>query len=424
MIDSIKKLLREELVMEASLTNNDKQVVKFILGDELNEADENGIIVRLAKLLKSNQRKLLTTAALAVLMANPSFANAVQNAPNDIKAEISQMMPGNDSVSDGSATDVSNETDSEFTLNFTDDFDSGKFNVNSNGVLTKLAELKQFLQENDNTSYSITITASESQVPNQAGFGVGELAQKRGSVLKQIVESYIQKNKLGNVNVTIETRIGDIKWDGSNKDDEKYRKDQYVKLDVIAAGITPCDLSFTKNDGSVATSKTNYISFQQELTDDGRIHISPGSIPDRLQIRIGDSIVGDTGYFADAQHSYEEWNFVPQYIAELSELLATSPDSPAIQGLENTTRTFNSFNELIGALLKDKHFRYNKDRRGEIKDGLVKLKLLWEKGQRDFVFYETKKGSIDFKLDQGAKANMLVYSPIGRTGFSIQGQCN
>tara|TARA_R110000772_G_scaffold17946_3_gene49941 strand:+ start:107341 stop:108600 length:1260 start_codon:yes stop_codon:yes gene_type:complete len=414
----IKILLREGLLHEGSLSNNDKVIIKFILGKNLNEADTGGILDRFIKLMGSSKRKFITAAAITFLMANPSFSSALEDAPDDMKSQIEQI------VSNVSPTELSDKN-SELAINFSDVFESGKYEVDTNSVYQKLDELKVFLEGSTDKSYKINITASESQVPNQAGFGVGELAKKRADVLKEVVENYIQKNNLGNIEVGVSTLVGEVRWDGSSKDAQKYRKDQFVRLDVYAAGMTPCELSFSKNDGAVATSETDYISYQQELVEDGKVYITPGSIPDRMLIRSGDKIVGDTGYFANEPHKYTEWVFVPEYVAELSEILHHTPNSQAIQGLESTTKTFNEFGELLNALLKDKRHDYKKDNRTEVREGLIKLKILWEDGQRDFIFYQMKSGSIDFKLiDRAEAGTLVVFSPVGKTGFKVNGDCN
>lgn len=425
MRDIIKKLIKESLLKESTINKTDTAVITFILGDSINEADSNGIINRLTTLLKSNKRNLLNTTVLAILMANPTFTNAMENAPENVKLKLHQMIHPSDVVND-TVNDVGNDAlkGSEFGINFTNDFNSGKYNIDSNKVISKLEELKKFLETHKNTNYEIRITASESQVPNQTGFSIGELAQKRGMVLKNIIDSFISKSNLGDVNVDINSIIGDVKWDGSNKDDNKYRKDQFVRLDVIAKSITACDLDFTKNDGTVATAKTDYISFRQELTDDGKINLTPGSIPDRMQIIIDGNIVGDTGYFADENHNYKQWVFVPLYVAELTELYRNNPEVEAIKGLEKNIKTYGSFKELLNDLLRDKSFNITKDKRTEIRNGLTKLKQLWDSGQTEYVFYETKRGGIKYNLKPGAKATMVIYSPVGKTGYSVKGECN
>lgn len=425
MRDIIKKLIKESLLKESTINKTDTAVITFILGDSINEADTDGIINRLTSLLKSNKRNLLNTTVLAILMANPTFTNAMESAPENVKLKLHQMITPTDAVND-TVTDAGNDAlkGSEFGINFTNDFNSGKYNIEPNNVITKLEELKVFLETHNNTNYEIRITASESQVPNQTGFKTGELAQKRGMVLKNIVDRFVSTSNLGDINVEINSLIGDVKWDGSNKDDKKYRKDQFVRLDVIAKGLSACDLDFTKNDGTVATAKTDYISFRQELTDDGKINLTPGSIPDRMQIIVDGNIVGDTGYFADENHSYKEWVLVPLYVAELTELYKTNPEAEAIKGLEKNIKTFNSFKELVNDLLKDKSFNISKDKRAEVRNGLTKLKQLWDSGQTEYVFYETKRGGVKYNLKPDAKATMLIYSPVAKTGYSVKGECN
>lgn len=412
----IKKLLREQLLVEGNLSNNDKAIIKFVLGDNLNEADTGGILDRFIKLMGSSKRKFITAAALTFLMANPSFSAALESAPDDIKAQVEQI------TSDVEPEELSDK-DSELAINFSDVFESGKYEIDNKVVHAKLNELKAFLQGKTDKTYKINITASESQVPNQSGFGVGELAKKRAIVLKGIVGDYIEKHNLGNLQIDVQTSVGDVKWDGSSPHAQKYRKDQYVRLDVYASGTSPCELSFSKNDGSVATSETNYISYTEDIIDDGKIFITPGSIPDRMQVRVGDKVVGDTGYFASEPHKYVDWEFVPEYVASLTKILHANPNADAVSGLEEYTQSFSEFGELIAALLKNKNHEYKKDRQEEIKGGLIKLKILWDDGQREFIFYQTKNGVVDFKYG-GEDGKLIVFSPIGKTGFKVKGECN
>tara|TARA_R110002050_G_scaffold34397_12_gene86889 strand:+ start:1871 stop:3136 length:1266 start_codon:yes stop_codon:yes gene_type:complete len=421
MKSTIKKLLREGLIENHNsnnLTNTDKKVIDFVIGDELNEADGSGILDRFSKLLKSSKKGLLTAAVLTSLMANTAFSSAIQSAPNDVKQELTQIMKD---TSGGGGGKIKANPDSKFTRNLSDNFSSGSYELQGN-YESVLKELKTFMDNNGTSNYKVKVTASESQVPNQAPFKKrGSLALKRGETLQSIIKSVLGDE----IEVDMDVKIGDEPWDGEDKDAEKYSKDQFVKIEVFAQGESFCDIDVDK-DGEQAEASKGFISHQQPVNGTGSLNANPGSIPDRFQVVSSDGqTLMDTGYFASANHKYGEWTYVPQYIAELTQNLVNYPDLPAMQGkaVEKQTHTFNSFEELVSAMLKDKSHDALKDRRGEVKSGIKKLKSLWDSGQKSFVFYNI--GDTDLKIDtKGQDANLSVYSPVGRTGFSLDGACD
>lgn len=407
---------------ETNLTNNEKIIFDFILGENITEANGNEMLTRFMKILNSSRKSLLTAALMASLVSSPAFSTALNNAPNSVKQQVTNVMSQTKSTSKDNQN-LSINPEAKFSTNFSNVFSSGSYNLNNSELKIKLGDLKKFLDSNKGGNYKILVTASESQVPNQEGLKIGQLAQKRANTLVNTIKKYLGSN----IKVEAMTKVGDESWDGSNKDDERYTKDQFVKLEVFANGLTPCEINYKQATGSVATAETNYISYEEDVIQGGAINLSPGAIPDRLQINKNGQILADTGFFADSQHSYsQQWVYVPLYIAELTQLLKTSPGSDVVKGLEKDTKHFNDFNELISVLLKDKTFDYSKDSRNEIKSGLSALKSLWDGGQRDFLFYSFKKGDVKFDIggDENS-AKMLVYSPIGATGFSVKGtQCN
>lgn len=415
MKSTIKRLLRESLIENNNLTTTDKKVIDFILGEELNEADSSGILKRVTNLLNSGKKGFLTAAVLTSLMTNTTFSNAMQNAPNSVKQELTQIMKD----TSGGGGNIKVNPDSKFTRNLSNNFSSGSYKLQ--GDYDKvLRELKSFIEKDSTSKYTIKVTASESQVPNQEPFNErGSLAKKRAEVLESLI-----KNVLGDdIEVDTDIKVGDEPWDGKDNSADKYTKDQFVKIEVFAQGNTFCDIDVDKTGGKMDASK-GFISHEQLVNGIGSLDANPGSIPDRFNIVSSDGkTLMDTGYFADANHAYKQWIYVPQYIAELTSNLVNYPDLPAMQGIEKQIRTFNSFEELVSAMLKDKNHDVSKDKRTEVKSGIDKLKELWGSGQKSFIFYNI--GDTDLNINTNGKAAKLtVYSPVGKTGFSIDGVCD
>ena len=174
-------------------------MVDYIIGDNLNEADGSQMYNKFLKLLKSGKKKFITAAVMATLLSNAAFSAEIAKAPDDVKGAIEQItqQSTDDTTSIAGADDqeqsnfeVGKDGGSDFSINFSEVFKSGSYNLNPNAVKVKMNELKKFLAENNGTSFDIVITASESQVPNQSGFGVGELAKKRASVMQKVINTF------------------------------------------------------------------------------------------------------------------------------------------------------------------------------------------------------------------------------------------
>lgn len=436
MKQEIKILVRESLVKltENQFSDADKQAMEYVLGDNLNEANGREMYSKFLEVLGKAKKGLVSAAVITTLLTSSNALSAeIAKAPDNVKDAIEQVtqQSTDDSASisgdekQGQDTfEVGKDGDSDFSINLGQSFESGSYKLKTEDVKNNLLELKNKIKELGLTSFDIVITASESQVPNQSGFGVGELAKKRGSVLKKVLEKFLAQNGLENVDVKVETRVGDVEWDGGNAHHAKYTKDQYVKLDVYASGVAPCELNFQAT-GEVATAEEGFISRQEDLDEGGSITIRPGSIPDRMVITASDgSIISDTGYFVDSQHNYPEFKYVPLYVANLSEALSNHSDLAATQGLESTTKSFNDFNELINFIKKDKRHDISKDKRKEVRNGIIKLKELWGNGQREFLFYKSMSGTVNYDVGENGSAKLTIYSPIGKTGYSVQGECN
>lgn len=401
------------------LTKTDQDVVSFILGETLDEADGNKIINRLLSLIDSGKRNLITGAVIATLLASSSFNTALAQSPQNVKSKIEQAFT-NKSKGDEKLNGGIKIKNSVYVDSFNNNFPSGSFELNADDVTNQLNKLKEFLKNNPNNDYEIRITASESQVPNQNNLKVGELASKRAKSLSNIIKQFLISNNIENITVNPQIRVGDVKWDGSDKNDPKFTKDQFVQMDVIAVKGENEKKGFTKT-GKQATSENDYVDSIEELKGDGEVTLSPGWIPDRIVVYQDGKIINDTGYFVDKKMAsqYPEWNFTPKHIASLTKMLVDSPNSDAAK--VNTIKTFKDFNELVSFMLKNKKHNFSLDSRREIKEGLEELKQLWDAGQRDFIFYSAKSGKIDFKITPGSSGELKVFSPVKDTQFNYVG---
>ena len=77
-------------------------------------------------------------------------------------------------------------------------FPSGKFELkflNKNAINTVLPQITEYFKEfPENQKINVQVSASESNVPNQAKFGVGELAEERGKTVTNYLRTILPKN--------------------------------------------------------------------------------------------------------------------------------------------------------------------------------------------------------------------------------------
>ena len=127
-----------------------------------------------------------------------------------------------------------------YSINFDDNtFESGQYNFNnsySKIINDKVRELANYIKGKNLKDFKIKITPGESRVKNQPPFDkVGSLAQKRGEVLSD----YLGKVLTPLLGFTPEIVISDpvigqepYNRETDNKDDPKYKKEQFVKASV------------------------------------------------------------------------------------------------------------------------------------------------------------------------------------------------
>jgi len=322
-------------------------------------------------------------------------------------------------VSDPFKIGQSTKSNSLLTINFSNSFESGGYHLNRNFQKGNIDKIKDYILNNPDTRFVIYITASESKVPNQEGFGIGELAEKRSEIIKGLIASHIP---IDNVDFKVETMVGGPEWDNGDANDSKYTEHQYVTVEVFDEGSTPCTLNSIKNKGRIATKENGFISNNVAITGSGSFEMRPGSIPDRLELIKDGKIIFDTRYYADKNLYAKEWNYTPLYVANLSELYMANKTSKAFENISQDVKTFSSYEELIDFMLNDKTLNIEKDIRREVKEGLDKLKQLWDGGQTEYLFYTIKPPSIaTVEADIKHPIQLKTYSPLGSTQFGLKG---
>jgi len=438
----IKILLRENLlrIEENKLTPNDKKAIEYVLGDsnDINEDNGREMYSRFLEVLNKAKKGLVSAAAITVMLSSSSALSAeIEKAPDNVKDAIKQVTKQDkqDKSNVGQLTknydtdkDVGGrEPDSKYSINLGELFDSGSYNVNEKVINVKLQELKSKIKELRLEDFTIKITASESRVPNQEGFGILELAEKRAKVVKVIIEKFLKDNGLTNVDVKTYARRGTEEWDGKNAHAEKYKKDQYVKLDIL--GTQTCGFTLGTK-GGTAKADNDYKSVDEKVEDGGYIRYTTGSIPDRITMTDSNGeIYYDSGYISTEKSQYEDYKYVPLYIAKLTKL-SKEHKGNAFKGKEVIKKEFNDFEELKNYLKVKEDSRKDKGNKekvriktsNEVEGGLKMLEGMFDEVGGVFIFYKTDPGIQKTPISHDDK--ITVYSPVGKTGFKIEGSCD
>jgi hypothetical protein len=351
-------------------------------------------------------------AMLVAMLLTPNISNALETyAPDTLEAIKTEISAETSSKTTGNPTAVK-------TVDFSQTFASGQSEiVNKQVILDKVKDLKQWINSNKTKPFKIVITASESKVPNPEGFGEGELAQARGEAIQSLV------TKLGAQDVEVKTLVGGPVWDGKNKDDDKYTKHQYIKVSIVIDTENICSMKDIDDKGRQGTSSNNYKTYDEYLSGNGDIILHTGTIPDRMVILDSNNkITYDTGYVAtnvtDSTSGYKEWQYVPIYVLQLTKFA----QNQTIMGSNIETIDVKTFEELISKMLKPGATQEKSD---TVDKALDELELMFKSGVRKFVKYKVGTGDlkIEFKDSRG-DSKVQIFSPVGKTGFNLKGQCN
>jgi hypothetical protein len=316
-------------------------------------------------------------------------------------------------------------------FNINNSFKSGQFQLtNTSEIDAAISEINGIVAKTPNIMYDVVITSSESKVPNRGvGLKPGDLSLKRG----QEAEKYI-KNKLGEKVSLKNNNLGiqGPEWNPSKgKDNPEYTKYQYITISlVVSAGQKPtsskdaCNWSF-KSPGGQGDPSKNYITANEEVQGKGDLTITTGSIPDRMVVvNAKNQIVKDSGYVATKAHKYKDFKYVPYYVSQLTKLNGT----PAVSGKNLITIEATDYNSLMKQLLVNPEVipnsSYLQSLGEEVSLGVNALKKMVESGTTTFVLYNIEIGAsvLPFDVNTGDK-KVVVFSPVGQTGYEITGSC-
>ncbi len=357
--------------------------------------------------------KTWSKATVAAMLLIPNISNALETYSPEtlsaIKTEISAEKQEKNNPMIVKGSDLSQT------------FASGQSEItNKQFVMEKIADLKKWISNNKTKPFKIVITASESKVPNQAGFEQGELAQARAEAIESLVKN------LGATEVEIKTLVGGPAWDGKNKDAEKYTQHQYVRIEIVIDTENVCSLGQVDKEGEQGNSSNNFRTYDEYLTGDGNILLHTGTIPDRMVVLdINGKISYDTGYVAtnetDSASGYEDWEYVPIYILRLTKLVKNQTVMGSkIQYID--MKDVKSFEDLKNKMLKVPG--QNKNKSDNIDKALDELESMYNSGVRQFVIYQVGTGDlkVPYSNSQG-DSKVQIFSPVGKTGFNLTGQC-
>jgi hypothetical protein len=390
---------------------NEEYLFNYIIGINESYSVNESIISRLKEVSKKG---LLTLTLLTSLLSSDAFAQEYKKFDNKQKTEIVNLL----------------KDKNELSVNIGNEFNSGQWKLTEDDkkdILEKLQIIKDFSSRYKNHQLKIKIESSESKVPNKdletgKRLNSGELSELRFNSTKEIIEKI-----LPNIQIVKLLKTQGPEWKlGDNPNKEEFRKNQYVKVTIVANTET-CNLCDAKinYDGKTATAVQKFqgIDFNIDIEDidsKGEIYLSPGSIPDRAVLYIDGLEVGDTGYFSDKKHQYKDFKLVPLYVYELTKLSFSNSDADAFKNIEKVNiKTVEELNEI---LLVNKYFKLTKNLGPEVNEPYkALLKMVENSGEKgiDLVTYKTTPQNIEYNIDgESNKMIVKVFSPVSKTGFT------
>jgi hypothetical protein len=311
-------------------------------------------------------------------------------------------------------------------------------------IETLKPKIEEFIKNSGGKQFTVNISAGESNVTNPKGFETkGSLALARANSVKQYFQEILPELiKNGTLVIQGPTDVSQViigktpydKTKGDNKNPElikQYRQEQFVNFDIKGSGQVEniesiCDWTASIT-GSTGNPAENYVTTNIKLKGAGDLTFNTGSIPDRMIVVDGKGkIIKDTGYIATKQHQYSSFKYVPLYVSRLTQLNRTV----SVSGSEIVTIKANDFNNLMKQILMPgvkmpEESQLRKMGESEIFNGVEELKVLFNKGIREFVIYTVSASeSISIPFDnKTGDSKVMVYSPVGKTGYSLTGKC-
>jgi hypothetical protein len=443
--------------MRYLLNKTELKTLNYILSLNENNQINEGLIDRVKNMAAKG---LLTATVVASLMSNPAFAKEYKSLDTNTKNKIEKLIKVDKTDSSDSTTQLGGggpggPTPGILKVDFSSNFKSGEYKLSQSDLQDmngKLQQIKTFVTNSKTKTFKIIIHSSESRVPSD--YAYLELAKLRAEEALRVIVDY----KTGGIfKKQIDPKQGDTKWDpveaqriGIKKavNLPKYTNEQYVKVEIITLDFdTPCNWTATAPGGQTLTAATDYsITTDFDVTDQiggGEIILSPGGIPDRVQVLVDGVVVDDSGYFVDNMTSQDanrsNFNYIPRYVVELTKV-ANEKGMSAVKDSSQKkliTKTFNTFEELVDFMLTPdaKKNGYDAFKTGQDTGNYMKvLKDMWGKpgfrGYRTFTFYDTDpyktgtKVKVKFKLNGNNRlVQIKIFSPLGKTDYSCVGSC-
>lgn len=354
--------------------------------------------------------KTWSKVTVAAMLLIPNIANALETYSPETLDAIRTEIPAETPTKTITPAPIPGEI---ISFNFGENFDSGKATLADKEGLNKgIKDIEKWIKGKNLKNFKIVITASESQVTNPKGFEKkGSLAQARAKAIEDLVSN------LGFNKIEINTKQGTTAYKAgvNNPDDPKYKAEQFVTVSIVVENSV-CSMVPFEETGDQGT-------YEEYISGKGNLVLYTGTIPDRLVVLdVNGKIKQDTGYIAteetNSRSGYQEWKYVPIYVLKLTELKGNQD----LMGSKVETIKATSYEDLVSQMLKPGAKQTKSD---TVDEALSKLEAMFKGGgTKEFVVYKVGTGDLKVPFDDSkGDVKAKVFSPVGKTGFSIKGSC-
>jgi hypothetical protein len=316
--------------------------------------------------------------------------------------------------------------------------------VVKNSIAALKPKIYEFIKNSGGKQFIVNVSAGESNVTNPKGFEEkGSLALARANSVKQYFqEIFPDLIKNGTLIIKVpadasKVAFGKTPYDKTKGDynnpqkRELYNQEQFVTFDIQGSGqvenvTSICNWKATITAGT-GTDVADYVTTDINLQGAGILTFGTGSIPDRMVVVDNKGgIKQDTGYVATAPHQYTSFKYVPLYVSKLTKLNKTV----SVSGANVVTIKVKSIDDLMRQILSPNVTQIPTDQElmkmgeTEVYNGVEELRALYSKGVKEFVVYTITSSSVTAPFDnKTGDYKVIVYSPVGKTGYNLTGKC-
>ena len=316
--------------------------------------------------------------------------------------------------------------------------------VVKNSIAALKPKIEEFIKNSGGKQFVVNIGAGESNVTNPKGFETkGSLALARANSVKQYFQE-IFPDLIKNGTLVIQAPadvskvvLGKTPYDKTKGDNRNpqliklYNQEQFVTFDIQGSGQVENVTSICNWKASITagtgTAIANYVTTDIKLQGAGILTFGTGSIPDRMVVVDNKGgIKQDTGYVATMAHKYTSFKYVPLYVSKLTQLNKTV----SVSGANLVKINVKSIDDLMRQILASGVTQIPEDKtlrdmgQTEVYNGVEELKALFGKGVREFVVYTITSSSVTAPFDnKTGDSKVIVYSPVGKTGYNLTGKC-